>query len=64
MSHDPSEFILLIGSAAQKTFHITIIIIFIINNNNNNITLFLIEIFCNIINVFAASFEQFNILDE
>ncbi len=68
-SHDPSEIILIFWFAAQKTF---IIIIMMLKTAEQNCFRFLwwiesseeqrlseIEIFCNIINVFIITFDQF-----
>ncbi len=67
VSHDPSEIILICWFTAQETFQIIINVenscaasYFLFQFQKNSIYL---KSFCNIINVFTVSFEQFNYLN-
>ncbi len=72
MSRDPSEIILICWFAAQETFLIIImlktvdifvayILFFKILSRIKKQRLFELETFCNIINVFTVTFNQYNV---
>ncbi len=56
VSHDPSEIILICWLRAQETFIITDKCF----DEYKQKLLFEVDIFCNILNVFTVTFDQFN----